>query len=371
MADSARDQQALSARPQPSGDLPVPEGDLMHVHPRRIMAAAAVLAAGVALAGTYAGGPAGATPRPELTAAGGWAAPAQPLHAPVPARTTPALTGAARLRLQADGVVVVNSASVEGASRLMVASGAFLTVYTSTPVTAEPARSYPFPSTTVTPGGLSVGTDSCGAVATNLPILFAGPSGSGGTQINVYYPNAYQGGRNVEPFSCAGFDTTRFTVRASTGATLSTLTRLARVQAGIFTANGGGTGVPAGYHLNAVTGAQTPLTSCDADTTGRACPVSTGGVQNFLIVFTTGAEMLGCPDPTIACTLSFGRPAFLLNGVRQGLTFFGWAGFLGQEQANIQIAAGTGFGTYGLSIQGPSFFPDSGQALPVKLGRPN
>ena len=128
-----------------------------------------------------------------------------------------------------------------------------------------------------------------------------------------------------------------------------------------------------------MTGAQTPLSTCNADTTGRACPVSTNGQQNFLVVFTTGAERMGCPDSAIPCTPSFGQPTFFLGtpgspprtGVQQTTAFFGWAGFLGQEQANIQIAPGTPPGLNVLSSRMPSFFGNSAQVLPVRLGAAN
>ena len=341
-----------------------------------VVASSPALASGPALAGSpaLAGTPALAGPGSSLAApAGGVARP--------PAALAARLTAAAKAApaAQGDSIVVVNSASFEGADNNIVPSGAFLTLYTTQSVTDEPATSYPFPGTLSTPHGLTVQSDNCGnGLNTNLGILFAGPSGFGGTQINIYYPNAYQGGRNVEPFVCAGFDTTQFTVHATNGAILRKLVQIIRVRPGIFTADSSGTGAPAGYHLNAWNGRSTPITACNADLTGTLCPVATHGIQNFLVVFTTGAEMMGCPDFAVPCTLSFGSPTFYLGapgtaagaGVPQGLTFFGWAGFVGQEQANVQINPGTGAGEYVLSMTVPRFFFSSRQTLRVKLGSP-
>jgi hypothetical protein len=92
-----------------------------------------------------------------------------------------------------------------------------------------------------------------------------------------------------------------------------------------------------------------------------------------------GAAASAGADFAIPCVPSFGQPTFFLGqpgspagtGVQQGLTFFGWAGLVGQEQANIQIAPGTPAGVSLLSIRVPNFFPNSRQLLPVKLGPAN
>jgi len=287
---------------------------------------------------------------------------------------------ASDLAAQQDGISVVNSASFENPS-FTVATGAFLTIYTTAPVTSEPATQYPFPATRQTPAGVFVQTDACapGGPVARLPILYVGPSGFGGTQLNVYYPNGYFGGRNTEPFPCPAFERPRITVHASNGTEVSTVIQLSRVAPGIFTADN--FTAPSGYHLNAVTGAQTPISTCNADGTGRACPVSTNGVRNFLILFTTGGEMLGCPDFAVPCTPPFaGFPTqFFLaapgspggSGSAQDLAFYGWAGFLGQEQANIRLTADIGAGTYSLWMRVPNFFISPQQRLAVKLGPAN
>ncbi|MFE0021122.1 hypothetical protein [Amycolatopsis sp. NPDC059021] len=278
------------------------------------------------------------------------------------------------------GFTIVNAASFEAGGADSLAPGGFLTVFTDKAVTGESAKTFPFPGTKSTPGGVRVSTDGCRAdlPTFDLDILYVGPAAGGGTQLNVYYPNSYQGGRNLEPTPCTNTAPSTVTVHPSAGLgpDLRKTFQIIAVQPGIFTADSSGTGVPAGYHQNAVTGEQTPLTTCNADITGRACPVSTSGQQNFLVVFTTGAEMMGCPDNTVPCTTPFGQPTFFLGtpgspprtGIPQTTAFFGWAGFLGQEQANIQLTPATPPGLNVLSVQVPSYLGHSARVLPVRLG---
>ncbi|HEU4423014.1 MAG TPA: hypothetical protein VFR67_10830, partial [Pilimelia sp.] len=151
---------------------------------------------------------------------------------------------------------------------------------------------------------------------------------------------------------------------------------------GIFQGNGGGSNAPAGYHLNAVTGAQTSFDDCNADP--ARCPVattnpSTGALtQNFLIAFTTGAEKFGCPTASTPCTPPFSPIEFELAPVggafvQQQVTFFGWAGFVGQEQANIRITEDTPPGEKRLKVTVPanSNLFGSDQRLVVHLGPAN
>ncbi|HEU4422806.1 MAG TPA: serine protease, partial [Pilimelia sp.] len=172
----------------------------------------------------------------------------------------------------ADDFVVVNSASFEAGP---MATGSFITIFTATQVTPE-NQPFSFPWPEITPAGLSVETDSClPGGAKRLPILFAGPSG-GGTQINLYYPNDYFGGDNTEPFGTCGADKDAvLTVHRAPGfgGDMSILVPISPARPGIFQGNGGGSNAPAGYHLNAVTGAQTSFDDCNADP--ARCPVAT------------------------------------------------------------------------------------------------
>jgi len=254
------------------------------------------------------------------------------------------------------------------------ATGAFLTVITTVPVTDE-NQSFS-PAVTRTPRGLAVRTGDCFNLGpTMLPILSVGPSGTGGTKINVYHPNNYYGGSNQEPFICVPGQGGQWTVEAVSGIGPSLTKPITTVEAnpGMFTAGS----APAGYHLDAVTGQTTNFAQCNSDFTGLACPVSTQGQQNFLILFTSGGELFGCPAPSIPCTPPLSGIGFALapgspSGptgpyVAQSLTFFGFAGYVGQEQANVRINAGTVPGEKRLKVTAAGY-PASGQQLVVKLG---
>ncbi len=280
---------------------------------------------------------------------------------------------------------IVNSASFEGPP---VSRGAFLTVFTDTPVTDEKMDfTFGAPGTFSTPGGVSVETDECGGTLgpigpnTKLPLLFVGPTNSGGTQINFYYPNSFN--RNAEFFGTClngGFD--RFTVRPKSGFGQPRVrdinTNSFRI--GIF-ADGNGD-APVGFHLNAVTGATTPFSAPAGTpackTSPTACPVATNGVPNILILFTTGGETLSCPNQFQNCQTSFTRARFILSRpdgffADQRVIFYGPDGFLGQEQANVQLLPGTAPGNYKIEAQAglESGFPASGWRPNVSLGPAN
>jgi hypothetical protein len=266
----------------------------------------------------------------------------------------------------------VSSSSFDGEP---VPTGTFLTLYTSVPVTDE-AQGLPFPWPDRTPGGLSVRTNTCGLNngAGRLPILFVGPA-FGGTQINLYYPNDYVGGENTEPFgACPTPRLTELTLepKPGFGGPIRTPVALTIARPGMFL-DFSSPNTPAGYHYNPSTQAQTTFAECNADTTGTKCPVSTGGNANYLILFTGGAERFGCPDFRIACTPQLSGIAFSLappggGFVQQPLDFFGWAGFIGQEQANVRILPDTSPGPNRLRVTVPNTFPQSTQELTVRLG---
>jgi hypothetical protein len=73
----------------------------------------------------------------------------------------------------------------------------------------------------------------------------------------------------------------------------SDLTRpvtLVAAKPGIFERNDDGV-TPDGFHFNPGTNTYTPIADCNSG--AAACPVSTGGQPNFLVLFTTGGEVLG------------------------------------------------------------------------------
>jgi hypothetical protein len=96
------------------------------------------------------------------------------------------------------------------------------------------------------------------------------------------------------------------------------------------------------------------------------CPVSTAGKQNFLACPTASQPCNAARRLTFTLTAPGGQP------VEQPLSFYGPAGFLGQEQANIQIHPQTTAGAYrlsvGLSFQNSTF--RNNQRLLVRLGPP-
>lgn len=116
---------------------------------------------------------------------------------------------------------------------------------------------------------------------------------------------------------------------------------------GIFTANGAGNGAPAGSHFNSSTQTYTALSVCNANP--NACPISTGGVSNFLVIFTTGAEnfqcgfsaqgVSNCPTtppggPVPGQNIAFKIGAGVVKGINPTVI---QEGFLGQEQWNVPL----------------------------------
>lgn len=257
----------------------------------------------------------------------------------------------------AQTVTVVNSASFE----INAPRGALLTFYINPGITDETqAFSYPWPDQTS--GGAWIRIDNCqSGQSKKLPILYVGPDGFGGNQFNVYLPNNI----GSEPFgTCDAGGASNFTFQPKSGFG-SAFTRSINTNnysPGIFTANSSGTGTPAGFHLRATDGFLTPLTTCA--NTPSDCPVSTSGQMNYLILFTTGNEQNSCGGSGFpSCVGSVVN--FKLNGVTQTLEFNGYAGFLGQEQANVRLASGTQAGDYTLTMSLPNA-PQ--QQLPIRLG---
>jgi uncharacterized protein (TIGR03437 family) len=260
---------------------------------------------------------------------------------------------------------ITNAASFESGP---VPRGALLAIFTDVRVTDETVTTaFPWPDSA---GGVSVETNACtpGGPAKRLPILFVGPSGNG-TQINVYYPNDFNPGLEVFG-TCAGAggqETMTVTPKAGFGAPIAKTIETVPARPALFQSGD----APDGRHLDAVTGAATPFTTCNADP--KRCPVASSGQPNYLIVNTTGAEIWSCPVPALACN---GNPriSFRLTPAggqprEQPLEFLGYVGTLGREQANVRLAAGTAPGEHRLSVRIPaSASLPSAQELLVRLG---
>jgi uncharacterized protein (TIGR03437 family) len=281
----------------------------------------------------------------------------------------------------ANDLTIVNSASFQGGrtgndATDAVSRGGFLTVYTDRPVTGE-HQTFDFPWPDTTPQGLYIETDSCDGFSggiRRLPISFAGPNGFGGSQVNFYYSNDY----GTEPDSfphCFGAGYDRITVHPAGGYgaefSRSVLTMFARP--GLFM-NGN---APAGTHLHASTGATTSFTDCNNNP--NACPVATNGKPNYLLLYTTGGEYYSCPTEMQQCndpdrvtfTLSAVNGSSTGPPVEQDLEFYGYAEFLGQEQANVKLRSDLAPGTYRLNVNITSELSPKHQDLLVRLGPPS
>lgn len=270
-------------------------------------------------------------------------------------------------------VGIVNSASSAVPGQLQAqAYGSFVTIYTAQPVSNGTATSaFPWPTTLA---GVRVTTDQCqrGAqsLTIDLPILYVGPSGNG-SQINVYYP----GSVGNEPFGTCSqsnlFPALQVISPLSGRTTAPRVMRFVAIQPGVFQAGN----TAAGFHLRVTDGALTPITTCNTDP-GR-CPVSTAGRQNFLILYTTGAEAVTC-NGAQQCLLPRAVRFRLTRvggtqAVDQDLAFLGpyetGAGeSVGSEQANVGIKPGTPAGDYELTVFQSAPTSRNVQRLPIRLG---
>lgn len=266
-------------------------------------------------------------------------------------------------------VNIVNSASQADGYLGGVARGSLATIYVQPLITAETINFSKWVQET--PTGASISLDNCTSdpvTAKKLPILSVSVVGKGDTaynQFNVYIPNdigdePYGTCQHLLPSNLLP----KYTFRPAPGfgAEFSTFANILPSFPGIFTANGSGAGAPAGFHLNATTGAMTSISNCN--TTPEACPVSTNGQPNYLVLYLTGGEALGCNESgDKKCSEQknfFETPHFRLNSldilrlsvVEQPLLFYGTSGYLGVEQANLQIKPGTQAGRYTLSVTG-------------------
>jgi hypothetical protein len=282
---------------------------------------------------------------------------------------------------QEHSVSIVSSASQQSGDLGAVARGSLATIYVQPPITGETLNFSEWVEQT--PTGAWIALDNCTVEPTTskkLRLLFVGSFGSGPTaynQFSVYIPNDI----GPEPFGTCQQTLPQgylakyvFHPAPGYGGEFFKLGGQIQHLPGIFTANGTGAGAPNGFHLNATTGVATSISNCN--TTPSACPVSTAGVPNYLIFYLTGGEVLSCDESGVKkCSDPnnfFDVPHFRLNGVEQPLLFYGHAGYLGQEQANLQIKPGTAAGNYTITVTGGGgcvVCPT--RSLPVSLGAAN
>jgi uncharacterized protein (TIGR03437 family) len=258
----------------------------------------------------------------------------------------------------------VSSASFEGGP---LPRGSYITIFTDAPVTDETVSNpFPWPDSA---GGVSVDTDGCApGVNGRLPVLFVGPA-NGGTQINVYYPNSYDTPR--EPFGTCLVpgplsETLSVTPKAGFGGRFSKTIMTVAARPALWT-NGD---APDGFHVDAVSGARTPLVQCNASP--ARCPVTSGGRLNRLSVLTSGIEIYSCPVPIRTCEAD-PRVSFRLTApggqpVEQPLDSLGLSGIFAKEQATVLLRAGTVPGAYRLSVRVAGNSLPSSQQLLVRLG---
>jgi hypothetical protein len=223
---------------------------------------------------------------------------------------------------------VANRASGEGGNQAL---GSILRIQTSVPVGAE-ANYSPFTST---PGGINdglrVNTSDCNFhFARDLPIISVAP---GGTRIDVYYPGPVDHGFGV----CTSQTAVVFTVNRANafggGASWPTTVQMVAAKPGIFEVNDAGF-EPDGQFYSPVSGYRA-ISECNASPS--SCVLVPG--SSFLILYTTGGEALSCspcPGNTIRFELSRLSPDGFFF-VSQPVDFYGFAGFTGQEQANVRI----------------------------------
>jgi uncharacterized protein (TIGR03437 family) len=243
--------------------------------------------------------------------------------------------------------------------------GSFITIFTDTPVTDETVTNpFPWPDSA---GGVVVDTDGCAPdVNGRLPVLFVGPR-SGGTQINVYYPNNF----GSEPLGTClvpgpAMETLSVTPKPGFGGRFSKTIRTVPARPALWTSGA----APDGVHVDAATGARTPLATCNANP--ARCPVTTNGRLNRLSFLTSGVEIYSCPLPARACDanprLSFRLTAPGGRPVEQPLDALGPSSVFSKEQADVTLRAGTVPGTYRLSASLAASGVPSAQQLLVRLG---
>lgn len=296
-------------------------------------------------------------------------------------------------------VTIVNSASQvtcpsPGSTSSRCTNGQFITVYVShLPTSPSNLGSYSAPWPQVLSDGFKLRFDSCGTPPNNArDTALLGVYDLGG----YYQINAYVSGDSLvtqgEPYggvcnAIATPGTVTFNVMAAPGTPFysannsqANFFQSAGMQTrapGIFTANGVGNGVPAGSYFNSTTFTYTALSVCNANPS--LCPITTGGVPNYLIIYTTGAENMQCgfSAPGISACPATSSPAVGPNiGFKISTNVVDWINpdflgevFLGQEQWNVPLNILTP-GSYNITARFAS--QDlAAQSLPVAFGPAN
>lgn len=265
-------------------------------------------------------------------------------------------------------VSVVNTASQvlcpsPGATSSRCTNGQFITAYVSHQPTTD-LGSFSYPWKLALADGFKLRFESCGNMPNNArDTAILGVYDLGGYfQINAYVPGdslVTQG----EPHggvcnAITGPTTVTFNVSAPPGTPFYTANTANNPQSnffqqvgmqlwspGIFTANGVGNGAPAWSHLNFSTQTYTSLSVCNANP--NLCPITTGGVPNYLVIYTTGAENMqcgfsgvpSCPNPPPGSPATGQNIGFKVGANVQYFPnpIFVGEVYLGQEQWNVPL----------------------------------
>jgi hypothetical protein len=262
-------------------------------------------------------------------------------------------------------VIAVNSASYKNGAYGYVSRGSFVTLYIYPKISDETfVASYPWPSQTA--GGVQITLHEVSnpkSPACTPRILAHAVSGDQ-SQVNLYLPNHV----GSEPFGgCDDLSWNHWSIKpkAGFGSPFMSFNPTGNYLPGLFTENQGGTGVPAGFHINAKTGEWTRLVNCEK--APAQCPISTGGEMNFIILYVTGGEGLSCISE-LTCQGSVQR--FIIGTVDQTLLYGAYAGYLGQEQINLRLSPATPVGKSTLTVM-VSGSPTEQRDLTITLGAPN
>ncbi len=247
-----------------------------------------------------------------------------------------------------------------------VPRGARLTINTDRVVSLDDRPTTFIPWVQHAPGGLTV-TATCTYPAGNmlLPISFVGPSGYGGSQINVYFPNDL----GSEPFyRCANTGPSHIKVQpAGGGAPIEMDAATVLSHPGIFSA----AGVPSGFHVDLSTGQSTLLADCaeklPADP--KVCRPRTEGEFARLVVLVTGAEWFVCGNQCGGSGLIF-ELAPVGGGYRRLTLVSLEPDSTGVEKATLALDAYTSAGVHQLRVrfEGQPVVPPP---LTIELGQPS
>lgn len=259
--------------------------------------------------------------------------------------------------------VVTNAASSQESP---IAGGALWSIYTRDRVSPEEGWKY-LPWTTAPHHGLWVEASCTSRDALMpLPVLYVGFS-QGGSQINVYKPNAMG---SEQWGSCAFTGPTVVAIHTAFGADLlEEEVVLLPAHPGIFTVGE----APAGDHVDA-DGNHIQLSQCRSEIrrNPKACTVRIGNTPSELWVFLTGAEWFVC-DPCTTNDIRFElgpsvnapEPTWVPQTLLRLVT-----SSTGVEQAMVRLRADTAPGVYYLRVRN-NFRPEYPMPLRIDLGQPS